>query len=184
MLAHGFISDSLLSELVKCSYIGMRTHNTDYINKTLAEEMGITVCGLSRQYGVNAVAEHTFMLILALAKNLVNSYQNTISGRWREALGPNAELSGKKIGIIGCGQIGKRVAEIASFFGMEVLVAGKEKVLKKDELPVADVVSRSDIISVHIPATPENKGTKESIDKMNEELINNLISFCKKNNHT
>ena len=108
LLLHSYLPDESLQKMKSCRYIGIRAVRTDYVNAQWAAALGIRVEGLKRQYGVDAVAEHTFALLFGLAKNLVSADMNVRGGKWREGLGPNFELRGKTLGIIGYGKIGKR----------------------------------------------------------------------------
>jgi len=175
LLLHSKLSDKLLLRMPNCKYIGIRARNTDYVNKVIAEEQDAVVKGLTKQHGINAVAEHTFSLILALTKNLVNSHNNVVEGRWRDNLSLNYELSNKKLGIIGYGDIGRRVAELGRAFGMEILIAGRKdgkkgeetleeltleeltlKELTLKELTLEEVLASSDVISLHLPSKGNN----------------------------
>lgn len=173
LLIHSFLRDDFLRQMNNCIYIGVRAHNTDYLDRETAAEMGIKVTGLRRQHGINSVAEHTLMLIMALSKNLFLSHENTVSGKWRTGLGLNLELRGKKIAIMGHGQIGKRVAELSRALGMEVLIAPKPTGTVSNDSQTERILKEADIISVHIPATKENKGfiDKRKIDWMKQDAI-------------
>lgn len=171
LLLHSKLSDEQLLEMKNCKYIGIRAHNTDYVNKRIASEQGIVVNGLQNQHGINAVAEHTFSLIFSLTKNLINSHNNVIEGKWRKNLRLNYELNNKKLGIIGNGKIGCRVAEIAKAFGMEILVAGKKSGKKPGEILLEDVLKNADVISLHLSSKEEN----------NNYINHDLLKLMKKN---
>jgi D-3-phosphoglycerate dehydrogenase len=93
----------------------------DKIDLQAATELKIPVCFTP---GVNhhTVAEHTFMLLLALQKNLIPSVDATRNGQWTRTTGH--ELHGKTIGIIGLGRIGQEVATRARVFGLSVIGFG------------------------------------------------------------
>jgi lactate dehydrogenase-like 2-hydroxyacid dehydrogenase len=156
LLLHSKLSDDQLLEMQSCKYIGIRAHNTDYVNKRITEKQKIVIKGLQNQHGVNAVAEHTFSLILSLTKNLVKSHENVVQGKWRENLRLNYELNKKKLGIVGNGQIGRRVAELGKAFGMEILIAGKKSGIKSGEMSLEDVLKNCDVISLHLSSKKEN----------------------------
>lgn len=156
LLLHSKLSDKKLLEMSNCKYIGIRAHNTDYVNKQITEKQNIVVKGLQNQHSVNAVAEHTFSLILSVSKNLVQSHENVIKGKWRQKLRLNYELNNKKLGIIGNGEIGQRVAELGKAFGMEILIAGKKSGIKPGEIAIKDVLKNSDVISLHLSSRKEN----------------------------
>jgi len=68
-------------------------------------------------YGIETVAEHTFALILAASRRLIESFERTRKGEFSNKNLTGFELKGKTIGIIGAGKIGRRVAEIAKALG-------------------------------------------------------------------
>jgi phosphoglycerate dehydrogenase-like enzyme len=175
-LLHSKLADEQLSQMRNCQYIGIRAHNTDYVNKAITQNQQIAVKGLQHQHGVNAVAEHTFSLIFSLTKNLINSHNNLVQGKWREGLGLNYELNNKKLGIIGNGQIGRRVAELGKAFGMEVLIAGKKSGNKTGELDLETVLQSADVVSLHLSSKQENDNyidkDRLSLMKTNSILIN------------
>jgi phosphoglycerate dehydrogenase-like enzyme len=172
LLLHSKLSDEQLLKMPSCKYIGIRARNTDYVNKAIAEKQGAIVKGLTKQHGINAVAEHTFSLILALTKNLVNSHNNVIQDKWREDLGLNYELNNKKLGIIGYGDIGRRVAELGRAFGMEILIAGRKGSHKSSEMTLEDVLKNADVISLHLPSKGNNKYiSREQLEIMKQGSI-------------
>ncbi|MDC7219144.1 MAG: NAD(P)-dependent oxidoreductase [Spirochaetales bacterium] len=157
LLFHSPLPDDELRQMKNCRYIGVRAHNTDYINKSLAEAMKIEVKGLNRQHGVTAVAEHSFALIFALAKNIRGAHQNLIEGKWQEGLPQNFQLSGKTLGIIGYGEIGRRVAQMGEALGMKIALAQSPRSLKPGNLSVEEVLVQSDVLSLHLSTSKENR---------------------------
>lgn len=172
LLIHSKLPDNVLIQFKKCKYIGIRAHNTDYVNSDLALELGLTVQGIP-QVGGHAVAEHTFSLIMAVTKQLVLSDQNVRAGRWRDNLLPNYELSGKKLGIIGYGTIGQQVARIGMALGMTILISSKGLTAESGRLPLEEVIRESDIITLHASSKPENEQllNKERITMMKHGSI-------------
>ncbi|WP_338602720.1 hydroxyacid dehydrogenase [Sulfolobus tengchongensis] len=149
------------------------------IDLTEAKNRGIII---TYNPGVNSpsVAELTFLLILALYRKLITINDLVRNGRWIEGqrlLG--MELYGKTIGIIGLGNIGRRVAKIAKAF--EANVIGYDPYIK-DTVGVDEIVdlktllSRSDVVTIHVPLTKETKGmigkNELSLMKKNAILIN------------
>lgn len=122
----------------------------DNIDIATANEKKITVVNAP---GANAesVAEHTFAFMLALARNLVPAANTLKSGVWAKSDFRGMELKGKTLGVLGFGHIGKRVAELAKAFGMNVVVYAKGDSLEKF---LADV----DIVSLHVPLTDQTRG--------------------------
>lgn len=152
LLLHSRISATDLASLPNCRYIGVRAHNTDYVPQP--HPAGLTVQGIPQQ-GAQAVAEHTFALLLALAKNLRQAHRQTVQGSWRAQLPLSLELAGKKLGIIGYGNIGKRVGQIAQAFGMQVLVAAKPGAPGCSACDALEqVLQQADIVTIHRASQP------------------------------
>jgi phosphoglycerate dehydrogenase-like enzyme len=106
-----------------------------------------------------SVAEHTFTLMLALVKNLIAQHLGVRSGQWPR--GTNIPLRGQTIGIAGLGRIGKAVATRAQAFEMQVIAHDPypdTKWAEQHGVPLvsfAELVRRSDFLSLHMPALPE-----------------------------
>jgi D-3-phosphoglycerate dehydrogenase / 2-oxoglutarate reductase len=149
----------------------------DKIDVKSATEFGIPVLFTP---GVNhtTVAEHAFMLLLALEKNFVAAIDATRNGEWKRKTGH--EVFGKTIGIVGLGRIGKEVAIRARAFGMEPLgfdvywdeafaqLHGVRRAASLDE-----IYTQSDYISLHTNLTPETRDmiNSASIAKMKPGVI-------------
>lgn len=129
-----------------------------------AFEKGIGVCNVPA-YSTQAVAQHVFALLLALTQHL-NGYESLLrDGAWKRAPQftlldhPIRELHGKRLGILGFGDIGKAVAKIAEAFGMSVLLAARGKDDKRPgRLPLEDLLPVVDVLSIHLPLTKETRG--------------------------
>ena len=117
-------------------------------------------------YSTDAVAQHTFTLVLALLEKLVH-YDNYVkSGTYANQARfsnfdiPYTELSGKTWGIIGMGNIGKMVAKIASAFGCKVIfhsITGRSSVTEYEQVDFETLLSLSDVLSLHCPLTALTK---------------------------
>jgi D-3-phosphoglycerate dehydrogenase / 2-oxoglutarate reductase len=149
----------------------------DKIDVKAATEMGIP---LSFCPGVNhtTVAEHTFALLLALVRQLVEIANATRSGNWKRLTGH--EIMGKTIGIVGLGRIGKEVATRAKAFGMTVIaydVYWDEAFASSHDIArasgVAEIFEKSDVISLHTNLTPETRDMvrAETIATMKDGVI-------------
>lgn len=102
-----------------------------------------------------AVAEFTWSLILALARQLepaANFAKNVGYRGWEPDIFVGMDLKGKTLGVIGSGRIGSMVIEKATVFGMKVLVHSRSSNTVLD-----DIISQSDIVSLHVPLTPETR---------------------------
>jgi len=121
------------------------------VDLAAAAARGITV---TRAPGSNsrAVAEHTLALILALAKDLLPLSASVAAGGWRGAATAVRDVAGLRLGLVGFGDIGRRVAALASAFGMDVAHCARGS---GETLPV--LLARSDVLSLHCPFTPQNR---------------------------
>jgi len=134
---------------------------TDNIDVKFAEKQGIWVT-IAKGENSHSVAEHTVTMMLACAKNLVYIDQQTKTGGWEvRNKFPITELKGKTVGIIGLGDIGRRVAAMVHN-GLQMNVIGFD-VLKLDNLPeyikvvssLDEIFTNSDVVTLHVPGTPE-----------------------------
>lgn len=138
---------------------------TGYNNVDLvaAAERRIPVCNV-RGYATPSVAQHVFMLMLNLARHFVD-YQTLVkNGGWQAStffcpldFGIQ-ELSGKQLGIIGFGELGKAVAQIAHAFGMQVLVADhKNQPPRPGRTAFDEVLRQADFITLHCPLSQDTQ---------------------------
>ena len=132
---------------------------TDTIDKQAAAELGIEV---RAAVGANAqaVAEHTFALILAAAKRLLTLDARMRQGHWDKATHKSFELGGKTLGIVGLGAIGRRVASIGSAFDMTVLAYdpfAKDVPQGVSMRSLEDLLAESHVVSLNCPLTDETR---------------------------
>jgi D-3-phosphoglycerate dehydrogenase / 2-oxoglutarate reductase len=132
---------------------------TDLVDLDAATARGIAVV-VTPGSGTRAVAEGVLAHTLTLVKRLAPLTALVSGGRWaeRDAGGPIGDLDGATIGIIGYGRIGRRVGELAAAFGMRVLAydpfASPPPDVACDDLD--ELVATSDVLTLHVPLTPEN----------------------------
>jgi lactate dehydrogenase-like 2-hydroxyacid dehydrogenase len=114
-----------------------------------------------------AVAEHALALMLGLGRGIVRQARNTREKRWNEGLRgmPTWELSGKRVGIVGLGPIGQAMARLLLGFGGETVYYKRtpatmelESELRAHYVPLDELMSTSDAISVHLALTPSSRG--------------------------
>jgi glycerate dehydrogenase len=137
---------------------------TDCVDKVYCQEHGIAVTNI-RGYSVNTVPEHAFALMLALRRSLIPYREDTLAGEWQKSGQfcffhyPIHDLSGARLGIIGEGVLGQRVAEIGKAFGMLPMFAAHKGKTGLGPLytPWEEVLETSDIITLHSPLTPETR---------------------------
>lgn len=108
-----------------------------------------------------AVAEYTMAQVLALARGVVVNDRAVRAAAWKPNIGMG--LDGRTLGVVGFGAIGRRVATLASAFGMSILVADPfvdEAVLRAhdaESLHLPDLLARADVVSLHVPLTLETR---------------------------
>lgn len=149
-------------------FIGVTATGYDNIDLEAAKARGIAVCNVPA-YSTESVAQHTFALILEITNHVGHYTELVHEHQWEKSLDftfidrPLTQLSGRSLGIIGYGSIGKRVARIAEAFGMTVHVYSKDP----------DAAVQSDILTLHCPATADNRGfiNKDFISKMKDGAI-------------
>ncbi|WP_297527776.1 D-2-hydroxyacid dehydrogenase [Thiohalobacter sp.] len=134
------------------------------IDLAAAEARGIAVRNV-RNYASQSVAEHVFALILALKRRLAEHRQAALT-RWPDHPDfcildhPMTELAGRRLGIVGYGDLGRAVARIGEAFGMKVLKArrpgGRDD--RPGRLPLDTLLERSDVVSLHCPLTEATRG--------------------------
>lgn len=170
------IDNSPLLKLVCVAATGMNNVDLDY-----AEQKGITVKNVAG-YSTESVVQHTFSMLFSLMGNL-RYYDDYVknggyagSELFTHHGKPIHELSGKKYGIIGMGAIGRRIAEIATCFGADVIYYSTSKKnlatgYKHTDLP--DLLALSDIVSIHCPlnSTTYNLINDEQLHLMKKEAI-------------
>ena len=140
---------------------------TNNVDLEQARSQGIVVSNC-QAYGTAAVAQHTLSLMLALATSLLPYHQAVQKGQWNKASQfclldfPIIELSGKTLGIVGYGELGKAVAKLAEAFGMRVLVGTiPNRPLTEGRIALAELLPQVDFLSLHCPLTEH---TQDLID--------------------
>ena len=148
---------TILSQCKQLKLVCVIATGTNNVDLEAARELGIAVTNVTG-YGTPSVVQFVFALLLSLATRLNEHQASSRNGEW--ASSPNfcvldyqfTELSGKTMGIIGYGELGKGVAKVAQAFGMQVLVSqrpGAEP--SSGRVPLEELLSQSDVISLHVP---------------------------------
>jgi glycerate dehydrogenase len=157
----------VLKQLPKLKLIAVAATGTDVVDKAYCKEHDITVVNI-RNYAFNTVPEHVIALIFALRRNLLTYVKDVQDGVWNKSsqfcflTHPIRDIAGSTLGIVGYGALGKSIGKRAEALGM--------KVLAYDIFPqpgltdFETILKESDIITLHVPLTPETKnmiGEKE-----------------------
>ena len=172
------ISKNLIDNLDKLKFIitsGLRNKSIDL---KAAKKRKIIVCGTD--INANPTPELTWALILGLARNFKEEFDNMYQGYWQTTIG--IELKGKILGLIGLGKVGSQVAKIGKAFGMQVMAWSENLNLdickELDVLPCSkeDLIKNSDVISIHVQGGERYKDciTLKELDNMKKTayLIN------------
>jgi len=137
---------------------------TNNVDLAEARDRGITVCNVPG-YTTPSVVEHVFALLLSLMRHLPDYHRAVQSGRWQGSAHfsfidfPIHELHGKVMGIVGYGELGRAVGQVAEAFGMRVMVAertGSEA--RPGREPLSEVLRHADVLTLHCPLTDETRG--------------------------
>jgi glycerate dehydrogenase len=144
----------VLQQLPRLRYIGVSATGYDIVDVKAAREQGITVTNVPA-YGTASVAQAAIALLLELCNRVEFHSDAARSGGWGRnpdwsyVKTPLTELAGKTMGIIGFGRIGQQVARIAEALGMRVISTRNES--------LDEIFRTSDVISLHVPLTPETR---------------------------
>jgi len=175
------ITRETLEACPNLKFIGVLATGYNIVDVQAARERGVVVTNVPT-YGTAAVAQSVFALLLEICHHVGHHSAEVFQGRWTTNPDwcfwdyPLIELAGKTMGIIGFGRIGRAVARLAQAFGMQVVahnpnlsgVVDGVTMVELDEL-----LGVSDVISLHVPLTPQTQGliNKESIAKMKDGVI-------------
>ena len=148
----------------KLKYIGLFATGYNNIDIDYCRKNGITVCNAG-SYSTNAVAQHTFALILEHYNKVARYNEYVQEGKWKRSptfspfVYPLNELAGKTLGIIGLGAIGQAVAKIALVFQMKVIAYNRHQknIEGVEQTSFEEVLKNSDIVSVHCPLNDDSK---------------------------
>jgi len=158
------IGEEELAQLPALRLIAVAATGTDNIDLKSCRARGISVSNV-RGYATHTLPEHVLMLILALRRNLVAYGRDVRAGAWQSAeqfcllTHPIRDLHDTTLGIIGHGALGQSVGHLARALGMRTLVAERKGAdfVREGRTPFAEVLSASDIITLHTPLNDETR---------------------------
>lgn len=153
-----------LAQLPSLKMVAVAATGTDNVDLAACRERGIVVSNI-RNYSVVSVPEHCFTLILALRRNLRAYWDDVDAGRWQQSerfclLGhPVADLAGSRLGIVGYGALGQKVARLGRAFGMDVCVSSRSPVHDPDVtvLTLPELLRTADVLTLHVPLTAQTR---------------------------
>ena len=160
IVRYGKITPRILDASKALKVVSKHGAGIDTIDTKAAAERGIAV---TAAVGANAdaVAEHTWALVLAIAKSVIGLDARMRAGHWDKATHKSLELKGKTLGVVGVGAIGSRVARIGAAFGMTVLAHdpfAKAAPEGASLVTMERLLAESHVVSLNCPLTPENRG--------------------------
>lgn len=180
------LTDETLSQLPNLKYIGVLATGYNVVATAAAKRRNIIVTNVPA-YSTLSVAQLVFALLLELCHHVQRHSDSVINGKWAQSPDfsysdfPLMELSGKTMGIIGFGNIGQKVADIATVFGMNIIASSRHQTDQSARknfrwMEVNEVLEQADVVSIHCPLVSETKGliNSESIKRMKSSafLIN------------
>jgi D-3-phosphoglycerate dehydrogenase len=176
-----FVDAAMMDKAPKLRVIGRAGVGVDNVDLDAATKRGIVVMNTPGGNAV-AVAEHTFALMLAMARSVVRADTTMHSGKWEKKSLQGSELRGKTLGIVGLGRVGIEVSRRALAFGMKVVAhdpyvtPSLAQQLSVSLAPLDELYAQSDYITLHVGLTPQTNRmiNAESIGKMKKgvRLVN------------
>ena len=162
------VDRELMEACPSLKFIGISATGFNHVDLEAAEELGIAVANVPA-YAAEAVAQHAIALLLSVT-NQIETYNTAVkAGEWQKSRdytfikAPLTLLAGKSIGIVGYGDIGSKIAQIAEALGMKVNIYSRDK----------EAAISSDVVSLSCPLTPQNRGMvdAEFISQMKDGAI-------------
>src|SRR5215510_14544963 len=164
LVTYAKLPGELLRQLTRCKAIGRFGLGVDNIDLPAAREKGITVTYVP-DYCLQEVSDHAMALLLALARKIPLSNSLVQQGRWEmPAVVPIYRLEGRVLGLLGFGNIPRKLAPKAKAFGLRVvthdpyLAPDVAKAMNVESVSFDELLQRSEFISVHAPLTPQTRG--------------------------
>lgn len=162
------VTKEVINNLDKLKFIGVLATGYNVVDISAAKDKGIIVSNVPG-YGTSSVAQFTFALLLELCHRVQRHSDSVLAGKWSECAdfsywnSPLVELDGKTIGIIGFGDIGCKVGDLATALGMNIIATGRRRTGQehRQNFRWADLdtlLSESDVVSLHCPLFPETNG--------------------------
>jgi glycerate dehydrogenase len=153
-----------LAQLPDLKMIAVAATGTDNIDLAACRARGIVVSNI-RDYSLVSVPEHCFTLMLALRRNLVAYRADVEAGLWQASSRfclldhPIADLAGSKLGIVGYGALGRKVAALGRAFGMHICITARSPVPDADvtQLPLAELLRTCDVVTLHLPLSEQTR---------------------------
>lgn len=161
---------ALIAKLPNLKFVSLTGARSPSLDTQALKERGIPVSNTRSAGGGLSTVELTWGLIIAATRGLAKGERNMRSGRWHEGLPPGFSLAGKRLGLLGLGNIGARVAAIGKAFGMECAAWSQNLTTEKAESAGARLVSKnelfekSDVVTIHLVLSERTRGLVRAED--------------------
>jgi len=173
------IDEEILSAGPNLTLVATATTGTDHIDLMAAKDKRIPVISLQNDRlllrSVTGTAELAFGLLIALIRNIPAAVEDVKRGAWKREDFCGHQLSGKTLGVLGVGRLGKMMVRYGSAFGMHVLGhdSTPHSIPDCTFVPLEQLLHGSDAISVHLPLTSETEGllNAATLDRMKEGAV-------------
>lgn len=172
------VTEKVLAAAKKLKVVGRAGIGVDNIDVPVCTAKGIVVMNTPMGNAITT-AEHTLAMMFSLARHIPQANQTTHAGAWAKSRYMGVELTGKTLGIIGSGNIGSIVAEKAMGFGLKVqaydpyLTEERANSLGIKKVELEELLATSDVVSLHVPKTPETENiiSASAINKMKKGAL-------------
>jgi len=161
---------ALIAKLPNLKFVSLTGARSPSLDTQALKERGIPVSNTRSAGGGLSTVELTWGLIIAAARGLAKGERNMRSGRWHEGLAPGFSLAGKRLGLLGLGNIGARVAAIGKAFGMECIAWSQNLTAEAANAAGARLVSKnelfekSDVVTIHLVLSERTRGLVRAED--------------------
>jgi phosphoglycerate dehydrogenase-like enzyme len=175
LLSNRPLSANVINACPNLKLICVAFTGIDHVDQEACKARGIILHNAAG-YAVHAVSELAIGLMIALLRRIIPANAKARSGGTNDGL-VGHELFGKTLGVIGCGHIGLQVARLGNAFGCQVLgfdpQAVKVNDVRMEQVELDDLLSRSDIVTLHLPLLPETRGFigRDQLAKMKRSAI-------------
>ena len=174
------ITKDVITQLPRLKYVGVLATGYNVVDIEVAHQQGIVVTNVPA-YSTESVAQMVFAHLLTVTNRVEHYTVQNRNDRWTKSADFSysdtllTELAGKTFGIVGLGNIGKRVAQIAQAFGMNVIALTSKTTLPDGirKVELSELLSQSDVLSLHCPLTPDTHHliNSDTLNKMKPTAI-------------
>ena len=169
------LDENILIKFPNLKFIGCPTTSIDHIDKEFCDRNKIKLITIEKQKkllkNITSTAELATWLIIELSRNPSKYAKSVLEGEWNRYEFTNQSLSGKTLGIIGLGRVGKQVARVFSNLGMNIIFFDSKKCILskyKRVLSIKQIAEQSDFITIHVNGVIENRNL------INREFLKHL----------